>query len=236
MNLKNLNSAKKIYTRTLFHPCSANIMFNRLFTWINALTACNFSLPEQKDIFSRARLFIHTAIFCLLIPITTHSMALPDDRYQAILIDADNVLLDEKKGLTRYSGNVILRQGTLQVKAEEITITKNKTTQSIDTMAATGNKTTPAYFEQQVLIDGDIATATAQRITYTTATQNVELKGHAELRQGAAIISSDIITYLAEKQLFQAGQDDNNGTKQRVQVSLPAPKTKPSIDSTERDR
>ena len=48
--------------------------------------------------------------------------ALPDDRDQPIHITADKALRDEKKGVTIYSGNVQMVQGSLELEADTLTI------------------------------------------------------------------------------------------------------------------
>ena len=48
--------------------------------------------------------------------------ALPDDRDQPIHITADKAVRDEKRGVTIYSGNVEMRQGSMELDADDLTI------------------------------------------------------------------------------------------------------------------
>ena len=49
-------------------------------------------------------------------------LALPDDREQPIHISADEALRDEKQGVTVYSGNVQMNQGSMHIEADRVTI------------------------------------------------------------------------------------------------------------------
>ncbi len=70
--------------------------------------------------------------------------ALPDDRDQPIHITADQALRDEKKGMTVYSGNVHMSQGSLRISADKITIFHS--TEELDRVIAEGS---PATLQQQ---------------------------------------------------------------------------------------
>ncbi|MDX1733349.1 MAG: LptA/OstA family protein, partial [Halioglobus sp.] len=48
--------------------------------------------------------------------------ALPDDREQPIHITADTAVRDEKRGVTIYSGHVQMRQGSMELDADSLTI------------------------------------------------------------------------------------------------------------------
>ena len=60
------------------------------------------------------------ALICSLTVQAPNSFALPDDKDQPIHISADKALRDERKGVTVYSGNVQMRQGTMEVDADKI--------------------------------------------------------------------------------------------------------------------
>ncbi|MDG1322270.1 MAG: LptA/OstA family protein, partial [Porticoccaceae bacterium] len=50
------------------------------------------------------------------------TLALSSDRAQPISISADYAERNELTGLTQYRGNVIIRQGSILIDAEEVTI------------------------------------------------------------------------------------------------------------------
>src|SRR6266852_4078026 len=62
--------------------------------------------------------------------------ALNSDRRQPIKVSADKVDVNQKNGVTRYSGNVKLIQGTLHINADEIVVRYRAG--NIETVSATG--------------------------------------------------------------------------------------------------
>lgn len=162
--------------------------------------------------------------------ISVNALALPDDQYQPIEIHADSAIRHEKEGLTTYQGNVFMKQGSLQVEADNITVS-NVDNQSATNLIATGK---PATFQQQPAQDKDIVHASANVINYLLDEGRIELAGNALLIQGEAKISSNRIVYLSDEQVFKAEKitDNANIKPQRVQVIIPA-KKKPTAESPE---
>ncbi|MBP8024143.1 MAG: lipopolysaccharide transport periplasmic protein LptA, partial [Chromatiaceae bacterium] len=48
--------------------------------------------------------------------------ALETDQQQPLYLEADNAEMDEAKRLSLYSGSVIVRQGSLEIRADQVTI------------------------------------------------------------------------------------------------------------------
>lgn len=151
--------------------------------------------------------------------------ALPSDQQQAITIEADQAFYNEKTGLTEYRGNVYLQQGSLKVKADTLTVKQNAKSQQAEQLVAVG---TPATFEQKPEADKETVNAEAMRITYQVLEQEVVLEQQAVLHQGQTKITSDKISYSAEKQAFRAEQRPGAVDKAagRVHVTLPPPNKK----------
>lgn len=149
-------------------------------------------------------------------------LALPDDQYQPIEIHADSAIRHEKEGLTTYQGNVFMKQGSLKVEADSITVS-NTANQGATNLIAIGK---PATFQQQPEADKDIVYAAAYSINYALDAGRIELAGEAKLTQGEAKITSDKIVYLSDQQVFKAEKviDGSVDKPQRVQVIIPAKK------------
>ena len=60
------------------------------------------------------------AVLLLGIPVLVQ--ALSSDRDQPIHIEADSAVLEEKKGLSTYKGNVAVRQGSLKLHGDHMTV------------------------------------------------------------------------------------------------------------------
>lgn len=169
---------------------------------------------------SEPTMFQKLLVLLMLLP-CTNVMALPDDQYQPIEIQADSAIRQEREGLTTYQGNVFMKQGSLQVEADSITVSNVSNTAS--NLLATGK---PARFQQQPSADKETVHASANMINYQLDDGRIELAGEALLTQGDARISSDRIVYLSNEQVFKAEKDAGAGDNkpQRVQVIIPARK------------
>lgn len=73
------------------------------------------------------------------------AFALPSDRNQPITLLADRATFNERTGVTTYSGNVIIEQGTMKLQANSIVANLNNKRQ-ISLITATGS---PAQFQQK---------------------------------------------------------------------------------------
>jgi lipopolysaccharide export system protein LptA len=167
-------------------------------------------------------------IFLLCLPATiAHS--LPDDRDQAIHITADKALRNEVEGVTIYSGNVELVQGSMELEADTLTI--YHTTETADEIIATGS---PAKMRQQPELDKEIVHAHAKVITYFKSEDRVHLQTDAHIEQEGAVVDGDTIDYFITKQLITAESDQSQENNKVVVVIPPsAPKEEDSETSQE---
>ena len=150
--------------------------------------------------------------------------ALPDDSDQPIHITADKALRDELEGVTIYSGNVELVQGSMELEAEKLTIYHNSDT--ADEIIAEGH---PAKMRQQPELDKGIVHAQARVITYFKNEERVHLQTDARIEQEGAVVDGDAIDYFIAKQLITAESDESKEDN-RVEVVIP-PSEKKEGDS-----
>ena len=155
-------------------------------------------------------------------------LALPEDQYQPIIIEADAALQDSQQQSLTYSGNVSLVQGTLNVHADQIRV-RYRDDKTMKSLIATGK---PARLKQKQSLDKPIISAKADTIIYQTSRNIITLEGSATVQQGESIIQSEHIEYDTQKQIFNAkgakesasqNEQTESLTKQRVRVVIPAP-------------
>lgn len=167
----------------------------------------------------RALNLVAGLLLALSAPVAT---ALPTDRDQPLQVSADSAHFDEKTGIATYRGAVIIRQGTLEVRADELVITVDQEGNVISTVA----HGKPARYQQQTDPKKGLVTAEAARIDYTLKNEVITLTGQASLRQDGASFQGAIITYAIARQQVDAKGDASN----RVQLVLPpqprAPRSK----------
>ena len=101
------------------------------------------------------------------------SYALPEDKAQALQFAAQRATLDMKQGITTYSGDVQISQGSMLVKADVVTAHFNPVTQKIEKIHAQGS---PAFYQQQPDLDKGVMVIEAKTVTalFDTGTQRVE--------------------------------------------------------------
>lgn len=154
------------------------------------------------------------ALALVLALLAPGALALPGDREQPIRIESDRAQRDGQRGVTVYEGDVELRQGSLHIQADRLTIhtDADNRVQRVEAQGA------PARFEQQPEPDKPPVHARAQRIDYHADSDLLELIDNARLEQGEASMAGDRIDYnIASEQLQAEGDDDSP----RIEIVLP---------------
>lgn len=161
--------------------------------------------------------FNRNLIFLLCIAISVElAIASSEDTQQPITIEADRAVLDEKKQTSTYTGNVILRQGGIEVKADTVTV--YTTEGRLQRVIAEGD---PVHYQQQQKNDSDIR-GVSQRMEYESESNRVLLLDGAELWQGGNRFSGKRIQFDPEQEKVIATGDPNGAESEskRVQITL----------------
>lgn len=155
----------------------------------------------------------------ICIGIAGNAYARREDSQQPITIEADKAKVDEKKGVSTYTGNVLLRQGSIQIKSDELQVlSKNG---GLDKLVATGKPV--IYLQSGDVEKGDIV-GEAYKMEYFANEGKLILLENAKLSQGQNMFSGNRIAYDTQKEIVSAAVSEQ-GT-QRVQVTI-QPKQKP---------
>lgn len=153
-------------------------------------------------------------LFLLLVILCTPLAALESDRRQPIELSADSVDLDEGKGTSTYRGDVDLRQGTMRVLADVITV--HQRGRKPYKIVAEGR---PVKFRQQT--ERGPVRGEARRVEYEVDSEDLVLIGDAVLVQNNDSMRSDRITYDRQRAVVKAGAAAQG--KQRVRISIESP-------------
>lgn len=106
-----------------------------------------------------------------------------------------------------YQGNVVIKQGSLRVSADELEIDASKG-EGNEIFIATGN---PAKYSQKQE-DGSIVTAQADKIEYHRQTRSLSLEGSAEIKQNSSSVQGKSIKFNMElEQIVAQGSDQESG-------------------------
>ena len=116
--------------------------------------------------------------------------ALSADRSEPMHIEADLADINEKTGISIYTGNVVVAQGSLRITAEKLTVySKNRV---FEKMISTGNpatfKTRPDGKDKDVFGKG-------KKIDYFATRDTVYFIEDAQLEQDGSKFDSDRIVY-----------------------------------------
>ncbi|MDX1556068.1 MAG: lipopolysaccharide transport periplasmic protein LptA [Xanthomonadales bacterium] len=147
-------------------------------------------------------------VSCMLM---SPAWALESDRQQPLEINADSSDGTLGDGRAELRGNVLIRQGTLLIKAEVAEV--EKVQGRVREVILTGD---PVHLEQEIEQQGRVQ-ATADRIEYSVATGLVTLMGEADVSHPQYRVSGDVLKYDLNVQHFQGSGQQENG---RIRIEL----------------
>lgn len=134
-----------------------------------------------------------------ILSLPTLSWALPEDSQQEIQISSDSASLDKVQGLIIYTGNVKMKQGTLNIQADKIILTRNN--DGLQKIKALGK---PAHYEQVISLQEGKTQASGNTIIYHAASEELVLIDDAELEKQGNLFSGEKIVYLISEQRIKA--------------------------------
>lgn len=155
------------------------------------------------------------AIFgMILLSGSLNAYALESDRNQPIAIEADQGSLDQKNQVTTFSGNVIIKQGSLNIRAANVRVSQDKS--GNQTMHAEGS---PVKFGQQLENKGYVE-GQGNKVEYASATGLVKLSGNAKVQRGGDVAIGEVITYNMRTEVYTVLGGNVTGTKKGGRVSV----------------
>ncbi|EPI5973545.1 lipopolysaccharide transport periplasmic protein LptA [Neisseria gonorrhoeae] len=149
------------------------------------------------------KLFVLIVIFA-----TSPAFALQSDSRRPIQIEADQGSLDQANQSTTFSGNVIIRQGTLNISASRVNVTRGG--KGGESVRAEGS---PVHFSQT--LDGGKGTVRGQanNVTYSSAGSTVVLTGNAKVQRGGDVAEGAVITYNTKTEVYTINGSTKSGAK-----------------------
>ncbi len=149
----------------------------------------------------------------LLLSFINPVFALNQDKKAPIQLDADKASIDEKKGRSIYSGNVVLTQGSKIIRADRLVVSHPK--QKIEKITAEGN---PAHFEQTPEGKGEKVHASALKMIWYEQKEEVHLLNEAQLQRGKNTFTGHKIIYNIKKETVEAKSTKDK--KQRIHFTI----------------
>jgi lipopolysaccharide export system protein LptA len=123
------------------------------------------------------------------------AFALPADSDQPIQISADAGTVNESEGISTYSGNVTIDQGSMHISADEVEVIAVDS-EVIQIIARTSKDSTRlARYKHQPANTDTPVLAEARLITYMVQEERLHLSGQAVLKQMRDSFSGDLLFY-----------------------------------------
>lgn len=135
------------------------------------------------------------------------AQAKDSDFRQPVTIDAGRQLVELANNKVTFSDRVVVKQGTIDVRADELVVIRNE--QGLQSMTARGN---PATY-QQTLNNGQPVHAEAREIHYDMRARTITLIQDARLKQNDNIVTGYRIRYFIDKEQMEA---ESQGGQDRV--------------------
>jgi lipopolysaccharide export system protein LptA len=168
------------------------------------------------------------AVLCAVAALAAPALAEKADRDKPVNLEADRVTIDDVKQLAVFEGNVVLTQGTLQIRGDRMEVRQDK--EGFKQGTTWGN---PAAFRQKRDGTDEYIEGWAGRIEYDGRVETLQMFTRAQLRRGQDEVRGDYISYDARSEFFQVtggpktGTPDNPGGRVRA-VIQPKSKDKPA--------
>lgn len=138
------------------------------------------------------------------------------DRNKPVNLEADSVTLDDINKTSLYLGNVILTQGTLTLRADQVQARQND--QGLQSVTAVGR---PVAFRQKVDGRDEYLEGYADRIEFDNIKSQLELIGNAKLRRGQDELRGAQISYNANTEFYRViGKPDAKTPAGRVRAVI----------------
>jgi lipopolysaccharide export system protein LptA len=153
-------------------------------------------------------------VLVALLAISGAAQAKTSDAEQPIHIEADQVEIRDREGLSIYRGNVHIVQGTLRIYGEEIRIHSND--QGLQKVHITGK---PATFYQLTDLEEEIS-AQGEEMEYRAKENLLVLDRNAVLVQRDNRFTSEHIVYNTQTNVVKAGTDKETDTKTPPRVTI----------------
>jgi len=163
--------------------------------------------------FISPRMCIRNAFIALLIGMLSTGSAWAEkaDRDKPVHLEADRATVQDANKLATFTGNVVLTQGTLIIRADKMTVKED--VGGFQHATAYGNL---ASFRQKRDGRDEYVEGWSERMEYDGKADKVQLFKKARLRRGQDEVYGDYISYDAISEFFQVAGGNANETTPQV--------------------
>lgn len=157
---------------------------------------------------------------CGLLLFSAPSSAEKADRDKPVNLEADRVTVDDAKQIAVFEGNVVLTQGTLQIRGNRMEVRQDK--EGFRHGTTWGNL---AYFRQKRDGVDEYIEGWAERIEYDGRAEKMQMFTRAMMKRGEDEVRGNYISYDSQTEFYQvigggAKAATTNNPDGRVRVIL----------------
>ena len=146
------------------------------------------------------------------------SFALPEDRNQPVELEADQAKLNNQTGISEYLGNVIIVQGTAQLKADRVLLyTVNS---EITRMEAFGE---PAKYQQILQVGEQPTHIEGKKLDLKVSEDLAIVTGEGKVHRGSDVLTGEVITYSLKSGELKAGNSGQESPNSRIKMIFHPP-------------
>lgn len=138
------------------------------------------------------------AACCVLFAIASPLRAEKADREKPVNLEADRVTIDDAKQTAVFEGNVVLTQGTMQIRGDRMEVRQDK-----DGFRHGTTWGRPAHFRQKREGYDEYIEGWAERIEYDGRAETMQMFSQAQLKRGPDEVRGNYISYSAATEFFQ---------------------------------
>ena len=155
-----------------------------------------------KPINNSKSLITGAVIAGILLVSSAPAFSMKDDTNQPINITSAQQSLDMEGNVVTFTGDVIVKQGTIDIRADKVIVTRTGE-KGNEVVEAFGNPVT--FYQMQD--SGKPVKGHGAKLRYELANDFVDLTGNAYLEQLDSNVKGDRITYLVKQQKMEAFSD-----------------------------
>ncbi|MFB9137552.1 lipopolysaccharide transport periplasmic protein LptA [Vibrio sp. AK197] len=149
---------------------------------------------------------LHLSLMACLM-VSSSAMALSTDRDQPVYIDSDSQQLDMQSNKVTFTGDVKLKQGSININADKIIVTRGAKDGAIQEIEGYGNLATFS----QLTDDGKTLYGEAKELYYKMADDQLTMINQAMLSQDDSVIKGSQIRYkISSQKLIADGKQSGD--------------------------
>ena len=157
------------------------------------------------------RFLVLSIVSLLSLVLVAPLYALQSDREQAVYVEADSADLDEANGVGIYRGNVLIKQGTMEIRGDEVTIkTRDNKFSSLTSIGA------PAKFQQQLELNQSPVLGDAKNIHYSVVDGILTLRNQAKLTRDGDEFTGNYLRYDTVNGKVKARRADDGSERIKI--------------------